>query len=187
MEISKAEEIEYRNMVRTQGLEFRKEIESSDWEWAMDRRREYLDSMLTKTQKQLQSWKLACGRLAMKEKKEVVRNWLVRFAEMSPMPKQIEKLKKQIEWLEKRDAVTSGWVTQEMIERASAHPVERVIDPEELCRGKILCPFHSDKNPSMQIKNGFGYCYVCQKSMNAIHYLRMTKKLSFADAVRALQ
>ena len=51
-----------------------------------------------------------------------------------------------------------------------------------------LCPFHDDNNPSMAVNEDkqFFYCFVCQESGNAIHFLREYEGLDFVDAVETL-
>ena len=50
------------------------------------------------------------------------------------------------------------------------------------------CPFHDDSNPSMAVNQDkqFFYCFVCQESGNAIHFLRRYENLDFVDAIEAL-
>tara|TARA_B100000287_G_scaffold430584_1_gene486119 strand:- start:1859 stop:3619 length:1761 start_codon:yes stop_codon:yes gene_type:complete len=51
-----------------------------------------------------------------------------------------------------------------------------------------LCPFHDDSNPSMAVNQDkqFFYCFVCQESGNAIHFLRKYENLEFVDAIETL-
>ena len=51
-----------------------------------------------------------------------------------------------------------------------------------------LCPFHNDSNPSMAVNQDkqFFYCFVCQESGNAIHFLRQYENLDFVDAIETL-
>ena len=51
-----------------------------------------------------------------------------------------------------------------------------------------LCPFHDDNNPSMAVNEDkqFFYCFVCQESGNAIHFLREYEGLDFVDAIETL-
>jgi len=51
-----------------------------------------------------------------------------------------------------------------------------------------LCPFHDDSNPSMAVNQDkqFFYCFVCQESGNAIHFLRRYENLEFVDAIETL-
>ena len=50
------------------------------------------------------------------------------------------------------------------------------------------CPFHDDSNPSMAVnqEKQFFYCFVCQESGNAIHFLRQYENLEFVDAIETL-
>ena len=50
------------------------------------------------------------------------------------------------------------------------------------------CPFHDDSNPSMAVNQDkqFFYCFVCQESGNAIHFLRQYENLDFVDAIETL-
>ena len=51
-----------------------------------------------------------------------------------------------------------------------------------------LCPFHSEKSPSFSVnaEEGLYYCFGCQKSGDAISFVRETQGLDFLDAVRLL-
>ncbi len=51
-----------------------------------------------------------------------------------------------------------------------------------------LCPFHAEKSPSFSVnaEEGFYYCFGCQKSGDAITFVRETEHLDFVDAVRYL-
>jgi len=50
------------------------------------------------------------------------------------------------------------------------------------------CPFHDDTNPSMAVNQDkqFFYCFVCQESGNAIHFIRRYENLEFVDAIETL-
>ncbi len=51
-----------------------------------------------------------------------------------------------------------------------------------------LCPFHNEKSPSFSVnaEEGLYYCFGCQKSGDAISFVRETHGLEFIDAVRYL-
>ena len=51
-----------------------------------------------------------------------------------------------------------------------------------------LCPFHTEKSPSFSVnaEEGLYYCFGCQKSGDAITFVRETQLLDFLDAVRFL-
>ncbi len=50
------------------------------------------------------------------------------------------------------------------------------------------CPFHSEKTPSFSVnaEEGFYYCFGCQKSGDAITFVREVEHLDFVEAVRFL-
>ena len=49
-----------------------------------------------------------------------------------------------------------------------------------------LCPFHDDKNPSLQIspEKGIFKCFSCGTGGNAIHFVRLYEHISYSEAVR---
>ncbi len=51
-----------------------------------------------------------------------------------------------------------------------------------------LCPFHNEKTPSFSVnaEEGVYYCFGCQRSGDAITFVRETEHLDFLDAVRRL-
>jgi len=51
-----------------------------------------------------------------------------------------------------------------------------------------LCPFHTEKSPSFSVngEDGLFYCFGCQKSGDAITFVRESMGLDFADSVRML-
>lgn len=52
--------------------------------------------------------------------------------------------------------------------------------------GKISCPFHTDKTPSLSVKNGRFRCWSCGASGSVIDFVREMFGLSFVDAVKKL-
>ena len=50
------------------------------------------------------------------------------------------------------------------------------------------CPFHDDTNPSLAVnqEKQFFYCFVCQESGNAIHFIRRYENLEFVEAIETL-
>ena len=54
-------------------------------------------------------------------------------------------------------------------------------------RGKYLCPFHGDTNPSMTIKGDLIRCWVCQdKAVNVIDFAMMHEGIGFSEAINLL-
>mgnify|MGYP001613547045 FL=1 len=53
-------------------------------------------------------------------------------------------------------------------------------------RDRALCPFHDDHHPSLWIKNGFAWCFVCQRGWDQIAFVMERDSRRFLDAVRWL-
>ena len=68
------------------------------------------------------------------------------------------------------------------IERARSYPLEQLVG----LSGFVKCPYHDDKTPSLWVRNGFGYCFPCQKRVDSIDYVRKTLGLGFKEAVEYL-
>ena len=81
--------------------------------------------------------------------------------------------------------VKSGSITDADIEAARAYPIEDLI--EGIQRGRVRCPFHNDKTPSMQIKNNKAYCYgACKETWDSVSFLQKKDGISFTEAVKRL-
>lgn len=87
-----------------------------------------------------------------------------------------------------RSSLSSDRITDQDIERAREYPLERLIPDFDMARaGYVRCQWHEDKRPSMLVKNGFGFCFSCQKSVDSIGWLVEVDKMSFVDAVKYLR
>jgi hypothetical protein len=77
-------------------------------------------------------------------------------------------------------------VTDAEIERARIYPISDLI---EVKRNLAQCVSgtHQDKNPSMDCRNNFAYCYSCKWSGDSISVYQKIHGASFVDAVKALQ
>jgi hypothetical protein len=85
-------------------------------------------------------------------------------------------------------------ITDDQIARARSYPIVDAL--EELgCRPTkrgsrvmALCPLHQDTRPSTDITPGknLWYCFVCAEGGDVIKLWMAAKRVSFADAVRAL-
>lgn len=54
-------------------------------------------------------------------------------------------------------------------------------------KGRYLCPFHSDSNPSMTVKGDLIRCWSCMgKSMNVIDFVMQYEGINFLDAIKRL-
>lgn len=50
-------------------------------------------------------------------------------------------------------------------------------------RGRYLCPFHNDHNPSMTVKGKHWQCWSCNKGGDVINFVRDLYGLTFPEAV----
>lgn len=55
-------------------------------------------------------------------------------------------------------------------------------------RGRMMCPFHADRNASLQIyaKNNSWYCFGCQKGGSVIDFVTVQEGCTFQQALQAL-
>jgi hypothetical protein len=85
-----------------------------------------------------------------------------------------------------RDLSTGQCVTDAEIERARQHPIENLIESK---RGMARCisGLHDDRNPSMDVRNNFAYCYACGFYADAIGIYQKLHGVGFREAVEALQ
>lgn len=82
----------------------------------------------------------------------------------------------------------SDRITDRDIESARAYPIERLIPEFEMSRGGyVKCKWHEDTRPSMLVKNGFAYCFSCQKTVDSIRWLMEVDNMNFVDAVKYLR
>ena len=70
------------------------------------------------------------------------------------------------------------------IENALRYPIDRLI---KVSRGMALCPFHNDRNPSMDVRKNFYYCYTCQAHGSVIDLVMKRDGKTFKEAVQSLQ
>ncbi len=96
----------------------------------------------------------------------------------------LEKIKARLYFFQKQDFKNKEKITDEMIIRAREYPLEDLIEVNSA--GFAICPFHPDHKPSLYIKNGFFYCFVCGKSGNAIDLVMARDNLTFVEAVKRL-
>ncbi|MFA5321194.1 MAG: CHC2 zinc finger domain-containing protein [Smithella sp.] len=77
-----------------------------------------------------------------------------------------------------------GQINPDMIVRAREYPIESIVESK---RGYIVCPFHEDSNPSMWIKNNFGYCFSCGTYADSIELFMKVHGVGFVEAVKKMQ
>jgi hypothetical protein len=75
-------------------------------------------------------------------------------------------------------------INQEMIERAREYPITELID---FTKNKALCIWHTERNPSMNLRNNRVKCFVCGEGGNAIDVYMKLNGTDFITTVRRLQ
>ncbi len=147
-----------------------------DLEWACERRRAFLESIISCVINQRQK--------------------LISFlAGSNPLDrgvikKYINSSKKIIEDCEKRirlliPAKRNNGITDEMIQRAKQYPISELLTVP--IRGNVTnCIAHDDKNPSMNIKNNWAYCHACGFRGDSISVYMRLNGVDFNSAVKNL-
>lgn len=79
----------------------------------------------------------------------------------------------------------AGQITDADIESARNKDITELLPVAN--RGKVLCPFHPDKNPSGSIKNNRFKCWSCGASHDTIGVFMHQNNVSFVEAVKALR
>jgi hypothetical protein len=78
----------------------------------------------------------------------------------------------------------AGGLTQQQIEIAKSYPFSELVGAK--VGGKILCPGHEDRRPSMAVYPNGAHCFVCGEHHDSISWLRKTRGMSFYEAVKEL-
>ena len=76
--------------------------------------------------------------------------------------------------------------TKEVMQQVDIQTAIEFYTGNHFKHGKISCPFHTDKTPSLSIKNGRFRCWSCGASGSAIDFVRQMFGLSFVEAVKKL-
>ena len=97
-----------------------------------------------------------------------------------------EKHIKKIKWQIAPPREDKNTITPEQIDRAKSYPFERLVGLDKSV-GWVKCPFHTDNNPSFYVKNNWGHCFSCSRSVDTIQYMIEVNGMSFKNAVLALQ
>jgi hypothetical protein len=76
-------------------------------------------------------------------------------------------------------------LSEEAIQRAREYPMEQIIPVGR--SGRAKCVFHDGKDENMDIRKNYAYCYVCNKSSDAIGVYMKVHDCTFKQAIQALQ
>jgi hypothetical protein len=147
-----------------------------DVEWAVLRRREFLNQRVVELQNDQQAILQAFSG----------NNELNRFLLLDSMRYFNKELKKCKTELNFKNTGKDSRISQSDIERARNYPIENLLQNIE--RGKTHCisGTHEDKHPSMNTKNNFAYCYSCGFHGDVIAVCMQQYNIDFITAVRKL-
>lgn len=101
--------------------------------------------------------------------------------EMIELTKQMKACERRMKDIDKK----RDGITDEMIERARAYPIDRLI---KFHKGKATAPCHDDRNPSMYhgTRKNVAVCPVCDKKWGPLDWLIEIEGKTFVEAVREL-
>lgn len=74
-------------------------------------------------------------------------------------------------------------ITPEQVIRAREYPITEFVKSRN---GMASCPFHTDKTPSMNLRNNFYYCHSCGETGDVIDFVMKLEHLTFAQAIQRL-
>lgn len=119
------------------------------------------------------------SRIMLNLEKQVITNREYKIKEQETKKKHWEKIKPLL-------TTSAGALTDEQIEHARNTPLSSLISNDT----RMVCPLHHGDNPTsfyIDHRKNYYYCHSCAKSGSPIDYIMATKKLSFKEAVLALQ
>ncbi len=154
-----------------------------DQEWAFDARKECLSDLMADLiveywyQRSYHADYVARGRML---------EDMMTQGRMTAIRKQITKHQNEIYYRRLEMQGKDMGVTPDDISRAKEHPAQDLHDFN--AKGWGLCPFHSDRKPSLHIHNNRMKCWsgVCAWEGDVIDFVMKKDGLSFAMAVRSL-
>lgn len=96
---------------------------------------------------------------------------------------ELEELKRKLSYSLPRKQTVGGINTQDIV-RARETPFSNVIKIP--ASKKVLCLFHTDKEPSMHVYQKSYHCFVCEAHGSVIDLVMKLYNLSFVEAVKFL-
>ena len=170
-------------------------------QWAIDRKRRYLEDNIKENQADVfLQWTVDQRKQYLKDKiKELEADVAQAVRELAGTGElehrltvdRIEGAEKNIRHARfdlsrlKPNAGKGNGVDDTEIERAKEYPIERLL-PNQVRRGMTLCPFHEDRHPSMSIKNNRVRCFSCNKTWDTIALVMELRGYEFIEAVKYL-
>ena len=164
----------YRQTIKE--IDFVKEFTRENPDLVKERRLEFLNKELKKINKDYLFWI---------ELVNSCKGWFgnsIYDSCVVPIKKQWDKIYREVQMYKYPKPMTQE-ISDEKIEMAREYPFENLI---EIKKNFALCPFHNDHHPSFYIKNNYGYCFSCGKSVDTIQFVMETRNMRFKEAVNFL-
>lgn len=147
-----------------------------DVEWAISRRKEYLDQRIVELKNDQQSTLQAFSG----------NNELNRFLLLDSMKFFDREIKKCNSELSFKNSRNVNRITEGDIERARQFPLESLLPNVRNGKTNCVSGSHTDGHPSMDVRNGFAYCYSCGFHGDAITICMKVDGVDFVTAVKKL-
>jgi hypothetical protein len=145
--------------------------------WALQRRKEYLTGVMDRNEKViLEQFKKLAGA------DELYHRLLLN--RITEARRKVGRAQFDLKRLRPQVRSNSG-LTDDMIERAREYPIDSLL-PGPVKHNKALCPFHDDKNPSMQVSGNYAWCFACNRGWNPIDFVMELRGCDFKEAVTYL-
>ncbi|MCF6154873.1 MAG: hypothetical protein E3K36_06390 [Candidatus Brocadia sp.] len=171
-----------------------------DVEWAVSRRKEYLDREITRKElgvnteratpksKEYLERKIAELKNDQQAALQLLsgKNELSRFILMDTIKILNKEIKKYEMELSFKNTGKNSRITQGDIGRAKAYPIENLL--QNIRNGITHCisGTHEDRHPSMDIRNNFAHCYSCGWYGDTIAVYMQINDVDFITAVKTL-
>lgn len=101
------------------------------------------------------------------------------------LEKKADSLKMRIRLLAEAEGKTKNSITPDMILRAREYPITELLGGAK--RGNYICISHTEKHPSMGVKNNMARCFSCGFSGDSIDVKMLLDNCDFIEAIRRLQ
>ena len=147
-----------------------------DVDWAVARRKEYLNQRIAELKNDQQSALQAFSG----------NNELNRFLLLDSMrflDKEIKKCESELNFKNSRNG---SRITQNDIERAKQYPLENLLQNIRNNKTNCISGLHTDEHPSMAVRHSFVYCYSCGWHGDSISVYMKLNSVDFITAVKAL-
>ncbi len=152
------------------------EMMGVDLKWAFERRKLFLENIISCVKNQRQELISFVAGSSPLDRGVIKKN-------IDSSKKIIEKYEKEIRLL--KPVQSKNGITDEMIQKAKQYPISELITTPVI--GNVTnCISHEDKNPSMNIKNNWAFCYVCRFRWDSIAIYMHLNGVDFKTAVKDL-